>query len=170
MRRALFATAALLLVLAAAAPAARAQSGEKPDLALTMTAQKEVSVKGPDGKARTEWQEVKKANPGETIRYTIAYRNAGTSEAREARIVGPVPKETTYVPGSASAEGADVDFSLDGKSFQPAPQLKYKVRQPDGSSSEREATPDMYTHVRWMLKKPVPQGGAGSVSFKVKVR
>lgn len=158
-----------LLVLVAAAPAARAQGGEKPELVLTLSAQKEAAVTGPDGKATTLWQDVKAGNPGDVIRYTIAYRNGGKSEARDAAIVDPVPKGTTYLPGSAAGEGAEITFSLDGKTFQAPPQLKYRVRQPDGSESELLASPDMYTHIRWRLLKPVPPEGKGAVSFKVKV-
>ncbi len=163
---------AAVLVLAAAVPAAWAQApgAEKPELVLTLSAQKEVAVKGPDGKAKIEWQEVKTGNPGDVIRYTIAYRNGGKSEAREAVIVDPVPKGTTYIPGSAAGEGAEIAFSLDGKTFQAPPQLKYKVRQPDGTEAQLTASPDMYTHIRWKLSKPVPPGGTGAVSFKVKVR
>ncbi len=161
---------AMLLAAAAAAPPARAQVGEKPKLVLTLSAQKEVSVKGPDGKSKTEWRDVAAGNPGDVIRYTIAYRNGGGSEARDAAIVDPVPKGTTYIPGSAAGEGAVIAFSLDGKTFQAPPQLKYKVRQPDGSDAELVASPDMYTHIRWTFPKPVPAEGMGTVSFKVKVR
>lgn len=160
---------AVLLVLAAAVPAARAQSGEKPDLVLTLSAQKEAAVKGPDGKSTMEWREVKTGNPGDVIRYTISYRNGGKSEAKDAKIVDPVPKGTTYIPGSAAGEGAEITFSLDGKTFQAPPQLKYRVRQPDGTEAELQASPDMYTHIRWKLPKPVAPGGTGAVSFKVKV-
>ncbi len=172
MRRTAVIVLAALVAVAAAAPAAwaQAQSGEKPQLVLTLSAQKEATVKGPDGKAKTEWQDVKTGNPGDVIRYTIAYRNAGKSEARDAVIVDPVPKGTTYIPGSAAGEGAEIGFSLDGKTFQAPPQLKYKVRQPDGSEAELQASPDMYTHIRWTISKPVPPGGTGAVSFKVKVR
>ena len=172
MRRTAVIVLAALLVLFAAVPAARAQaqSGEKPELVLTLSAQKEAAVKGPDGKAKTEWQDVKTGNPGDMIRYTIAYRNGGKSEAKDATIVDPVPKGTTYIPGSAAGEGAEITFSLDGKSFQAPPQLKYRVRQPDGSEAELLASPDMYTHIRWRLLKPVPSGGTGAVSFKVKVQ
>ena len=160
----------VFLVLAAAAPPAPAQVGAKPELVLTLSAQKEVIVKGPDGKAKSEWQDVKTGNPGDVIRYTIAYRNGGASDARDAVIVDPVPKGTTYIPGSVAGEGAAIAFSLDGKTFQAPPQLKYKVRQPDGTQADLVASPDMYTHIRWTITKPVPPEGAGAVSFKVKVR
>ncbi len=170
MMRAVGIALAALLALAATAPSARAQVAEKPELVLTLSAQKEVIVKGPDGKARTEWQDVKTGNPGDVIRYTIAYRNGGKSDARDAVIVDPVPPGTTYIPGSAAGEGAEIAFSLDGRTFQAPPQLKYKVRQPDGTEASLLASPDMYTHIRWKFAKPVPPEGKGAVSFKVKVR
>ncbi len=170
MKRAVMSALVAFLVLAAAAPAARAQGGEKPELVLTLSAHKEAAVTGPDGRATTEWREVRTGNPGDVIRYTVAYRNAGKSEGRNATIVDPVPEGTTYIPGSAAGDGTAITFSLDGKTFQAPPQLKYKVRRSDGSEAELLASPDMYTHIRWKLPDPLPPGGTGAVSFKVKVR
>jgi uncharacterized repeat protein (TIGR01451 family) len=156
-----------LLVWAAYAPAA--DTG-KPELSLTVTAQKEVTGKDAEGKTKVEWQEIKEVNPGDIVKYTIAYRNVGTVEARDARVVDPVPKETTYVSGSAEGKDTAITYSLDGKAFQDPPLLKYKVRQADGTEAEYQATPEMYTCIQWKLLKPVPPGGAGSVSFNAKVK
>lgn len=159
--------AMFLLVWAAYAPAA---DPAKPELALTLTAQKEVTVKDAEGRTKVEWQEVKDVSSGDIVKYTIAYRNVGTVEARDARVVDPVPKETTYVPGSAEGNDTAVTFSLDGKAFQDPPLLKYKVRQADGTEAEYQATPEMYSHIQWKLLKRVPPGGTGSVSFHAKVK
>jgi len=142
----------------------------KPELALTLTAQKEVTVKDAEGKTKVEWREVMDVTPGDILKYTIAYRNVGTVEARDGRVMDPVPKETAYVSGSAEGKDAEVTFSLDGKTFQAPPLLKYKVRQADGTEAEYQATPEMYTHIQWKLLKPVPPGGTGSMSFKAKVK
>ena len=149
---------------------AAAADPAKPDLALTLTAQKEVTGKDAEGKTKVEWQEVKEAGPGDIVKYTIAYKNVGTVEARDGRIVDPIPKETTYVSGSAEGKDTAITFSLDGKTFQDPPLLKYKVRQADGTEAEYTATPEMYTHIQWKLLKPVPPGGTGSTSFKAKVK
>jgi uncharacterized repeat protein (TIGR01451 family) len=169
-RMLLFAAMLAAVAVSVGATNAAAADPAKPELALTLTAQKEVTVKDSEGKTRVELREVKDASPGDIVKYTIAYKNVGTVEARDGRVVDPVPKETAYVPGSAEGKDAAITFSLDGKTFQDPPLLKYKVRQADGTEAEYTATPEMYTHIQWKLLKPVPPGGTGSVSFKVKVR
>ncbi len=165
-RRRLF---VVIAVLALTATAALAQIGEKPELVLTLMAQKEVVTIGTDGTPQTAYQEARNTKPGDVLKYTIRYQNAGKAEARGAKILDPVPQSTSYVGGSAEGENADLLFSLDGKTFRHPEQLTYKVRQSDGTEVEYIATPDMYTHVQWILRQPVPPGGEGMVSFKVKV-
>lgn len=160
----------VLVVLAFSASAALAQIGQKPDLVLTLSVQKKFDVKGEDGRPKTEWREVTSTGPGDVLRYTIRYENKGKGEAREAKIVDPIPQNTSYISESAEGEGAGITFSLDGKTFGPPPMLKYRVKQADGTEVEYVATPDMYTHIEWTLKNAVPPGGTGSVSFKVKVQ
>ena len=52
---------------------------EKPNLELKMSAQKEVIVKDENGKSRPEWREVQNFEPGDVLRYTIAYTNTGST-------------------------------------------------------------------------------------------
>ncbi len=159
--------AALLAAVATAAPAA---DPVRPVLSLSVEVRKEAIVKDAGGKETTEWREASDVRPGDVLRYTIAYRNGGRTEARAARIVDPVPKETAYIPGSAEGKDAAIAFSLDGKSFLEPAQLRQKVRRADGTEEERQAPPETYTHVQWTLLKAVPPGGGGTVSFKVRVR
>lgn len=158
-----------LMMLSIVFPALASAEG-KPEVVLDMTARKEVAVKGEDGKTLTEWRVVKETNPGDVIKYSIKYTNEGKTEARDTVIVDSVPEGTEYVSDSAEGQDSTITFSLDGKTFQSAPMLRYKVKQPDGTEAEYKATPDMYTHLRWKLVKPVPAGGSGTVSFKVKVK
>ena len=160
----------VLVVIAFSATAALAQVGPKPDLVLTLSVQKKMDVKGEDGKPKTEWQEVQSTGPGDVLQYTIRYENKSKVEARDAKIVDPVPPSTSYINGSAEGVGAAITFSIDGKTFQPPTLLKYRVRQPDGTEVEHVATSDMYSHIQWKLIKPVPPGGTGSVSFQVTVQ
>ena len=160
---------AAALHLAGAANALAADPA-KPQLALTLTAQKEVTVKDAEGRTKVEWQEGMDVKPGDILKFTIAYKNTGPAEARDGLVTDPIPKETAYISGSAEGKDAAITFSLDGKTFQDPPLLKYKVRQADGTEAEYQATPEMYTHIQWKLLKPVPPGGTGTLSFKAKVR
>ena len=160
----------VLVVLAFSATAALAQIGQKPELVLALSVQKKVDVEGEDGKTKTEWREAQSTTSGDVLMYTIRYENKGDKDARDAKIVDPVPQNTSYLSESAEGEGAEITYSLDGKTFGFPPTLTYQIRQADGTVVEHVATPDMYTHIQWKLKKPVPPGGTGSVSFQVKVQ
>lgn len=133
-----------------------------PKLSLKMTAQKEVKVLK-NGKEVVEARPAKTMGAGETMLYTITYTNVGDSDAMNAVISDPVPQGMVYIPGSARGAGAQVAFSIDGgKTFQKTP------KQVVGGK-ERDAAPDMYTNIKWMIKKIGPKG-SGSVSFKAKVK
>ena len=170
-RKSLLAAAlAAVLLASGAAIAPAAAPAAKPELALTIDVRKEAIVRDAEGKEKVEWREAKDVSPGDILKYTITYKNAGKAEARAAQVVDPVPKGTAYVSGSAEGKDTAIAFSLDGKKFLEPPLLKYKARIADGTEAEFQATPEMYTHVQWKLLKAVPPGGTGSVSFKVKVR
>jgi uncharacterized repeat protein (TIGR01451 family) len=144
-----------------------ALAGTAPKLSLEMTAQKEVKVLK-DGKEVVETRPAKTMSAGETMLYTITYTNAGDSDAMNAVVSDPVPQGTVYIPGSASGAGAQVAFSIDGgKTFQKTP--KQVVTGPGGRKVERDAAPEMYTNIRWTVKKIGPKK-SGSVSFKAKVK
>ena len=51
---------------------------------------------------------------GETLRYTITVRNAGTDNASNVELVDQVPANTTYVPGSTTLNGAPVADAANG--------------------------------------------------------
>ena len=142
----------------------------KSELVLKLTAQKEVTVKDADGKIRIEWHAAEKTNPGDVLKYTIAYTNTGKVEARNAVINDPVPEGTTYIANSAEGKNTEISFSIDGKKFEAPTMLTYKVKQPDGTVTEHRAGPEMYTHIRWKVMKPVNPGESGTVSFKVTVK
>ncbi len=160
----------LLIILAAVLwlPYLSAAQGRS-ELSLNITAQKEVMVKDETGKIRIEWQMAEQTNPGDILKFTVAYTNTGKVEARNSMIDDPVPAGTTYIAHSAEGKNAEISFSIDGKKFESPTMLTYKVKQADGSVVEHQAGPEMYTHIRWKLLTPVRPGESGSVSFKVKV-
>jgi uncharacterized repeat protein (TIGR01451 family) len=143
------------------------QAKDKPNVDLKLKVEKEMTVTNAEGKSRMEWQEVKSFGPGDVLRYTITYSNTGSAEVRDAVIIDPIPAGTAYLPGSVEGANAEITFSLDGKTFQSPPLLKYKVKATGTSEQEFSASPEMYTHIRWKIVKPVAKGGHGTVRFKV---
>ena len=146
----------------------RAQAQEAPKLVMKMTVAKEVKVKE-DGKTVTKLETVKETKTDDVLVYTIVYTNKGKAPAIDAGIVGPVPEGTAYVPDSASAKSAKLTYSINKAKTFHRPPVRYKVQRDDGTTIEKTATEDMYTHVKWLLAKPVAPGQKGEVTFKVVV-
>lgn len=92
------------------------------------------------------------AVPGDVLTYTVAYAAGGSAPAYGVTLVDPIPSQTDYMAGSASAPGASVTFSHDG----------------GASWNGSDALP--VTHVRFVFAAPLAPGASGSASFRVTVR
>lgn len=108
--------------------------------------------------------------PGETLDWTITSQNQGTAPAHNYKTVGQIPKGTTFIAGSATADGtASVTYSIDnGQSYAAQPVIEEK--QPDGSSKRVPAPVSMYTQVRYEWSDPLTDGGKLTASYKVRVK
>lgn len=123
-----------------------------------------------DGKEVIKRVPAAEAGPGQTIFYTLSYRNNGDANATNVNLNDPIPKETMYVAGSAFGEGTTITFSTDGgQTYQEETRVTYKVKNADGSMSEKTASPDQYTNIRWTVQT-VPAGFGGIVGFEAMVR
>ena len=148
---------AILMTLACCTANALAQDF----LEVTTIVQKEVVVETEDGTAETQLVEADTVVPGERVVYTITFRNVGDEPAENVIITNPIADTLTYVAGSASSDGADVEFSIDGgQSFASAPELRVV-----DNGIERPATTTDYTHVRWVMQTALAAGGEGQASF-----
>jgi uncharacterized repeat protein (TIGR01451 family) len=115
-------------------------------------------------------EKAQSVNPGEILHWTISSQNDGTAPAREYKAVGQIPRGTTLVAGSASADGsATVVYSIDnGKSYSAAPLVEEK--QADGSVKFVPAPVSMYTQVRYEWTDALAEGGKLNASYKVRVK
>jgi uncharacterized repeat protein (TIGR01451 family) len=137
----------------------------KAQLTISILAEKEVA----GGKSKKRMP-IKKSNPGDTIFYTINYKNVGNEPATNAVIDDPIPENTVYLPGSANGANSDITFSIDnGKTFKKPMFLTYEVKTQGGKTELRTATPEEYTHIRWTINS-IPPGGSGQAGFQVKVK
>ena len=152
--------AALLLPMAAIA---------KPLVSVSITAEKEVtSIK--NGQKTTKKVAATKIDVGNVVYYTVNYLNSGDEAATSAVLDDPIPQGTVYLPGSAFGAGAEITFSIDGgKTFKKPSFLIYELKSPNGSMEKRTASPEEYTHIRWVISK-IDAGARGTVGFQVRVK
>jgi uncharacterized repeat protein (TIGR01451 family) len=149
--------AAVLLMLAAEVLA-------KPLVSVSTTAEKEVTVNKVTKKVAAT-----KIDPGDVIFYTMNYINSGNEAANSVVLDDPIPAGTAYILNSAYGEGADILFSIDGKNFNKPSLLTYEIKNRDGSLEKRTASPEEYTHVRWIIAK-IAAGARGNVGFQVRIK
>lgn len=109
-------------------------------------------------------------HPGEILDWRITSANEGDGAARQYKTVGQIPRGTSFVAGSASAEyDALVTYSIDnGKSFSPKPTIEEKAA--DGTVKQVPAPASSYTQVRYEWSDPLAAGKALAASYKVRVR
>ncbi|MEZ5892691.1 MAG: hypothetical protein R3C58_06050 [Parvularculaceae bacterium] len=128
----------------------------------TQKVEKETIVRAADGSETVKMIPADKVTPGETIVYSIEYRNDSNEPASDIVLVMPVPREVAYIEGSVSGEDSSVAFSADGgKTYVARGRLTVEE-----SGSTRPARGDEITHIRWTLNKPVPAKDSGEVSYK----
>lgn len=152
MRRTFVFSAALSLVALAA----------EAKMTATQIVEKEVVVVDEKGVKKTTRAKADLVKPGETVVYTLNYRNEDAAPAENMTLVMPVPKEVVYVEGSVGGAPAMVTFSADGgKTYVARGRLTVTEK-----GVARPATNGDITHVKWTLVGPVAPKGAGDVSFR----
>jgi len=90
---------------------------------------------------------------GDEVHYTVRVRNPGVEAVSDVQVTRRLPFGLYYVPGSAAGPAADVEFSTDG-----------------GRSFDRAPTGEEYTHVRWILRRPLPPGATALLRFRATFR
>lgn len=135
-------------------------------VSLTMEAQKEVESINEKGEKEIRYVEAESVVPGDVLRYSIRYHNAGAQAADALVITNPIPQHMEYLAGSAHGQDTRIIFSIDGgKSFDQPENLT--VIETDGS--KRTATAGEYTHIQWRMNNPLPPAGEGSVGYRAKL-
>jgi uncharacterized repeat protein (TIGR01451 family) len=149
--------------MGALAPAT-AQTTASTGARLTMT-QRNVSAAAetPGGTPRTD------ARPGDVIRYTITLTNPYPRAVHVAYITDAVPGGMRFVPGSTHASRADarLEFSIDsGKTWGTEPSETVIA---NGRQVDRPVSPARYTHLRWLLTKPLAGKETVTAEFSARV-
>lgn len=151
------------LMVACVPFATMAQSEPARPITLVLKAEKEVKKTLENGTSLSSLIPADKVLPGETVLYTITYSNNGEKPASGIVVRNPIPVQMLYLDGSATGEGTDIQFSVDGgQTYKPAAELMISL--PDGTT--RPAEPSEYNSIRWTVLQPVEGGQSGSVSYR----
>lgn len=141
-----------------------------PQIALQISAEKEVVEVDENGQQVTRRVAATETVPGDVLFYTISYSNTGDEAARNVQLDNPVPQATAYQANSAWGENSEILFSIDGgKTFKKASNLTYQVTGNDGQTEDRQAAPEQYNSIRWIIEE-VGVGAEGSSGFSVIVQ
>ena len=107
--------------------------------------------------------------PGDIIQYTLTATNTGLRPAHNVEIVDPIPEGTEYVIGSSTGEEMTISYSIDGERTYQLPPVVFDFRKADGEFEQRSALAGMYTHVKWLVMRPLPPGGRAVATLRVRV-
>ena len=92
------------------------------------------------------------AKPGDVIKYTISYSNAGNGKATYVFILEDIPTHTEYVEDTAAGSGMTITYSHNNG-------LSYDTLQTT-----------TVTNLSFQRNNNLRAGGSGAVRFKVKVK
>jgi uncharacterized repeat protein (TIGR01451 family) len=154
-----------ILALIAASPLALGAA--EASMTARQVVEKEVVTAAANGEETVKRIPADKVTPGETVVYSIRYKNDGAAPAADIVLVMPVPKEVAYVEGSVDGEEtASVSFSADGGDTYVA---RGRLTIVEGGEA-RPARGDEITHIKWTLTAPVAAKAEGEVSYKAVLR
>jgi uncharacterized repeat protein (TIGR01451 family) len=157
--------ALLLATLGAAGGTALAQSAERGCIELKTVAEVQEAYVDERGNAATRLVPATKVVPGDEVVWTIVASNVCTAPAGDVAITNPLPQHMRYVGSSAFGPGANIEFSVDGRTF--AAPAALVVAEADGA--QRPARADEYSAIRWVLPHPIGPSESLIVRYRATV-
>jgi uncharacterized repeat protein (TIGR01451 family) len=152
-----------LLAIALAAIAGRAIAADPGCIVVQNVAEMEKTVTDANGVKSVKLVPAVKVAPGDTVIYTVKFRNRCDKPAENVSVDNPVPEHMEYVAGSAVGPNTEVTFSIDsGYTFAKAESLRKK----DSDGTERAARANEYTNIRWVMRHPLAAGAEGYARFR----
>jgi len=165
LQRLISSPAALLVASFAVGHGAYAQTAEQGCIELTTVAELEESYVDASGQVARRLIPAAKVVPGDEVVWTIKANNLCAAPAADVAITNAVPAHMRYRDDSAFGPGAAIVFSLDGNAFARPEALR--VATPEGA--ERAARADEYSHIRWVLERPMGPSETLMVRYRATV-
>lgn len=117
-----------------------------------------------------------RVKPGQVIEYRLTHTNKFNQAIGGVAIVGPVPDESVFAPGTQTSSSnavfeirADLDPDNPGEEWSTLPAMR-EVIQSDGTRVIEEAKPEHFTAVRWKILTPLQNEQTVTNSYRVTVR
>ena len=134
-------------------------------LATTIEMQKLEVSEGPGGREVRRWIPAERLNAGDEVHYTVRVRNPGKQAVDTVVVTKRLPFGVRYLRGSATGPAAEVQFSIDGGKTFATPEAL--VRAAGGSKKmQRKPLENDYTHVRWVLSRPLGPASTALLRFR----
>ena len=124
----------------------------------------EVSV-DPGGQEIRRWVPAERLNAGDEIHYTVRVHNPGKQAVDAVIVTKRLPFGVHYLRGSATGPAAEVQFSVDGGKTFATPDALARAAG-GGKKGTRKPLENDYTHVRWMLRKPLGPASTALLRFR----
>jgi uncharacterized repeat protein (TIGR01451 family) len=134
-------------------------------LATSIEVQKlELSV-GPGGQEVRRWVPAERLNAGDEVHYTVRVHNPGKVAVDTIVVTKRLPFGVHYLRGSATGPAAEVQFSIDGGESYATPETLARAAG-GGKKGPRKPLENEYTHVRWVLRKPLGPASTALLRFR----
>jgi uncharacterized repeat protein (TIGR01451 family) len=151
---------AALVLAAVAGPASAADPG---CIVVQNIAELEQTVTDAKGVKSVKLVPAVKVVPGDTVIYTVKFRNRCDKPAENVSVDNPVPEHMAYVAGSAVGPNTEITFSIDSGYTFAKPEA---LRKKDSDGTERAARANEYTNIRWVMRHPLAAGAEGYARFR----
>lgn len=122
---------------------------------------------GPGGAETRRWIAADRLNAGDEIHYTVRVRNPGKQPVENVVVTKRLPFGVHYLRNSAAGPATEVQFSIDGGKTFATPDALQRAAS-GGKKTPRKALDDQYTHVRWVLRKPLGPASTALLRFRAK--
>jgi len=145
-------------------PNVAAATGSGP-LETSIDVQKLEASAGPGGQEIRRWVPAERLNAGDEIHYTLRVRNPGKQAVDTVVVTKRLPFGVRYLRGSATGPAAEVQFSIDGGDTFATPEMLARAAG-GGKKGQRKPLENDYTHVRWVLRKPLGPASTALLRFR----
>ncbi len=162
-----FSIIAAIFLFSALVSSSAVGAQSKGNILLKSIAEVEVEEFNEEGRKEIVRMPAAKVIPGDEVIFTNHYTNVSKDALDNVVITNPIPEHTLYKENSATGDGTEITYSIDGGKTYDLPE-NLKKKWADGK--EYRAAPSDYTHIQWRFLKSVPQEGKGQVEFRAQLK